>query len=62
MEGMLLELTVKFEALVVVPDVVVSVIFPVDAPDGTVVAHPGRPRGSLNVVEGPVESHFHDPR
>ena len=37
MAGTVLELTVKFAALVVVPDVVVSWIFPVVAPEGTVV-------------------------
>ena len=36
MAGTVLELTVKFAALVVVPDVVVSWIFPVVAPEGTV--------------------------
>ena len=51
--GALLELTVKFEALVVTPDVVVRVIFPVVAPDGTVVDTCASER-KLNVAEVPL--------
>ena len=53
MVGALLELTVKVAALVVVPDVVVSVIFPVVAPEGTVVATCASD-WKLNVAEVPL--------
>ena len=59
--GALLELTVKFAALVVVPDVVVSWIFPVVAPDG----HRRRHLCVRLEVErrgGSVEPHAVDPR
>ena len=53
MVGALLELTVKFAALVVVPDVVVSWIFPVVAPEGTVVVTCASD-WKLNVAEVPL--------
>jgi len=53
MVGALLELTVKFAVLVVVPDVVVSWIFPVVAPDGTVVVTCASD-WKLNVAEVPL--------
>jgi hypothetical protein len=53
MVGALLELTVKFAVLVVVPDAVVSWIFPVVASDGTVVVTCASD-WKLNVAEVPL--------
>jgi hypothetical protein len=53
MVGALLELTVKFAVLVAVPDVVVSWIFPVVAPEGT-VAVTCASDWKMNVAEVPL--------